>query len=199
VRALPTLYMGRARFARDVVEEIRTHLAGRYFATVIRHSVKLAEAASHGVPIATYCRRCTGYEDYKALAAEVLQMESQPEGELQPEGETEIEMAGTTTPDVEAAPGPTAPKSTTDGVVFALEAPQAQRVQLVGDFNQWMLDGNEMTQSGNVWTRVLHLQPGRYQYRYVVDGLWCSDPLNTLVEPSPYGGENSVCVVDEIH
>ena len=50
-RALVTLYSGRSQFARDVVQEIRTHFAGRYFNTVIRHSVKLAEAASHGLPI----------------------------------------------------------------------------------------------------------------------------------------------------
>ena len=192
VRALATLYMGRTRFARDVVAEIRSHLSGRHFATVIRHSVKLAEAASHGVPIATYCRRCTGFDDYKELAAEVLEMEPKPESD------TPSEMASTTIVNPDMVQGPCAPTPTTDGIVFALEAPQAQRVQLVGDFNQWMLDdGNEMTQSGNVWTRVLRLEPGRYQYRYVVDGLWCSDPLNTLVEASPYGVENSVCVVDE--
>ena len=222
VRALATLYMGRARFARDVVDEIRTHLAGRYFTTVIRHSVKLAEAASHGMPIAGYCRRCTGFEDYKALAAEVLEMEPQPLSEQSSEQPSEqlseqlIEPANelarepaietvnetpvtVTAPDAEKLEAPCAPKPTLDGVVFALEAPEAHRVQLVGDFNEWMLDGNEMTQSGKVWTSVLQLQPGRYRYRYVVDGLWCSDPLNAQVEPSPYGGDNSVCVVDEAH
>ena len=222
VRALATLYMGRARFARDVIEEIRTHLAGRHFATVIRHSVKLAEAASHGVPIASYCRRCTGFEDYKALAAEVLEMEPQPlsEQSSEPANEAVNEAANelasepvsetvnetvnetpitVTAPDAEQLEAPCAPKPTEGGVVFALEAPEAQRVQLVGDFNEWMLDGNEMTQSGKVWTSVLRLQPGRYRYRYVIDGLWCSDPLNAQVEPSPYGGDNSVCVVDEAH
>jgi chromosome partitioning protein len=63
VRALVTLYSGRSRFVREVVEEIRTHLAGRHFKTVIRYSVKLAEAASHGLPIAGYCHRCAGFED----------------------------------------------------------------------------------------------------------------------------------------
>ena len=86
---------------------------------------------------------------------------------------------------------------TPDGVVFALEAPGARRVQLVGDFNGWMLDGNELTPVGMVWTSVLKLPPGRYRYRYVIDGTWCSDPLNREVEASPYGGHNSVIVVPE--
>jgi chromosome partitioning protein len=74
-RALVTLYSGRTQFARDVVTEIYRHLGGRYFNTIIRRSVKLAEAASHGMPIARYCRDCAGFEDYQSLTAEVLRME----------------------------------------------------------------------------------------------------------------------------
>jgi chromosome partitioning protein len=175
VRALVTLYSGRSQFVKEVVDEIRKHLAGRHFNTVIRHSVKLAEAASHGLPISGYCRRCAGFEDYEALAEEVLDMEEAWLSRLRP----------------------TAPTLTPDGVVFAIEAPHARSVQLVGDFNGWTPDRNEMMPSGAVWTSVLKLQPGRYQYRYVVDGHWRSDPLNGEVEPSPYGGDNSVLVVSE--
>jgi chromosome partitioning protein len=188
VRALITLYSGRTQFAREVVEEIRKHLAERHFNTVIRYSVKLAEAASHGLPIAGYCHRCTGFEDYEALAAEVLQMEPAP-------------SLSDKVSDFACEQGdflhPSAPMMTPDGVVFALEAPGARRVQLVGDFNAWMLDGNELAPVGMVWTSVLKLPPGRYRYRYVIDGNWCSDPLNREVEASPYGGHNSVIVVPE--
>lgn len=75
-RVLVTLYSGRTPFVKAVVEEVRHHLDGRHFETVIRYSVKLAEAASHGVPITHYCRRCAGFDDYQALAAEVLQQEA---------------------------------------------------------------------------------------------------------------------------
>jgi hypothetical protein len=185
MRALVTLYAGRSRFAREVVEDIRKHLSGRCFNTVIRHSVKLAEAASHGLPIAGYCHRCAGFEDYEALAAEVLQMEIAGAADAPPTrtGHTDVRQR------------PTAPTVTPGGVFFALEAPNAQRVHLVGDFNGWTPDGSEMTPSGKVWTSVLKLEPGRYQYRYIIDGNWCRDPLNMAVAPSPYGGDNSVLVV----
>jgi chromosome partitioning protein len=192
VRALATLYNGRTRFARDVVDEIRSHLAGRYFTTVIRYSMKLAEAASHGLPIAAYSRRCAGFDDYEALAAEVLEMEKVSASEAAAETAKAPEELQKF-----VLYGASGPRRTGEGVVFALEAPEAHRVQLVGDFNEWALDGAEMTQSGGVWTQLLRLQPGRYRYRYVVDGCWCSDPRNTDVEPSPYGGDNSVCVVAE--
>jgi len=93
--------------------------------------------------------------------------------------------------------GPTAPRPTADGVVFAIEAPSARRVQLVGDFNGWALDGNDMEVVGRVWAKVLKLQPGRYQYRYVVDGEWQNDPLNEQLEPTPFGGHNSLFVLNE--
>jgi chromosome partitioning protein len=186
VRALITLYSGRSQFAREIVNEVRKHLAGRCFNTVVRHSIKLAEAASHGLPIAGYCHRCAGFEDYEALAAEVLQMEA-----ASPQFETTNETAIKS----DDPPRPTAPRTTADGVLFAIEAPNAHRVQLAGDFNGWALEGNEMTPTGTVWTRVLKLQPGRYRYRYVVDGDWRSDPMNGQVEASPYGGHNSVFVL----
>src|SRR5881397_3060422 len=81
-RVLVTLYSGRSPFVKAVVDEIRHHLDGRHFDVVIRYSIKLAEAASHGVPIVDYCRHCAGFDDYQALATEVLQREADfPDGE----------------------------------------------------------------------------------------------------------------------
>src|SRR5207247_7152321 len=59
------------------------------------------------------------------------------------------------------------------------------------DFNDWNLDGSEMEPGDGIWKKVVNLPPGRYRYRYIVDGRWQSDPLNAAVEPSPYGGHRS--------
>ena len=191
-RVLLTLYSGRTPFVRAVVDEIRSHLGGRHFETIIRYSVKLAEAASHGVPIADYARCCAGYEDYRAFTAEVLQQDTERPNR---EAITLADVAIPTEDDDSERPLP--PAVTHAGVMFTLEAPDAARVQLAGDFNGWVLDGNEMNPVGRVWKKVVKLHPGRYRYRYVVDGMWQSDPLNPAVEPSPYGGHNSIIVVDE--
>lgn len=71
----------------------------------------------------------------------------------------------------------------------------ARCVQLAGDFNSWQTSGSEMEHSGPVWWKVLPLSPGRYHYRYVVDGHWQSDPANPEAEVSPYGDFNSVVTV----
>jgi chromosome partitioning protein len=192
-RVLVTLYSGRTPFVKAVVDEIRHHLDGRHFDTVIRYSVKLAEAASHAVPIADYCKYCVGFDDYQALAAEVLQQEAAlPEGERVT---TNGNATGETARDDRARPS--APAVTSEGVMFTIEAPDAERVQLAGDFNDWTLDGNEMEPMGGVWKKMVKLPPGRYRYRYVVDGRWQNDPLNAAIEPSPYGGDDSVLVMDE--
>jgi chromosome partitioning protein len=177
-RVLVTLYPGRTPFVRAVVDEVRRHLAGRHFETVVRHSVKLAEAASHGLPVTRYARHSVGFEDYQALANEILQQE-----------------AGIGA--MERVEGAAAPAVTPDGVMFTVEAPNATNVQLAGDFNDWSPGTAEMEPVGRIWTKMLKLAPGRYRYRFVIDGQWCRDPSNAIIEPSPFGGEDSVLVLDQ--
>lgn len=190
-RVLVTLYTGRTAYSRAVLEEIHTHLRDRYFATTIRYSIKLAEAASHGVPVVDYSRQCAGFEDYQALAGEVLQQEAalgvrDRAADRKRDGRTVAERQPL---------APSAPTVTQNGVRFTVAAHDAHRVQLAGDFNDWVADGNDMEPAGDVWVRILKLPPGRYRYRFVVDGQWQSDPLNSAAEPSPYGGNDSLLVL----
>jgi chromosome partitioning protein len=177
-RVLVTLYSGRSPFVKAVVEEVHRHLPGRYFETVVRYSVKLAEAASHGVPITSYAKESVGYEDYRNLAREVLAQE----GSIEPVEEVAVATAPTVTP---------------EGVVFTLEAPNALQVQIAGDFNDWAPERTVMEPVGRIWRKVLELAPGRYRYRYVIDGQWLTDPLNPVVEPSPFSGNDSLLVLEE--
>ena len=206
-RALITLYPGRSEFVREVAEEIRKYLGDLSFNTVIRYSVKLSEAASHGQPIAQYCTRCVGFLDYRELAREVLLQEA---GEpARAGGENTAQGAGTSSPhpldgvvhEVARASseitGPAPPTVTKEGVLFTLEAPDAHCVQIAGDFNGWVPVGSEMGNAGRIWRKVISLPPGRHRYRYVVDGTWQTDPLNPQVEGTPYGDQNSVVVLDK--
>ncbi len=183
-RALITLYPGRSEFVRAVADELRTHLADRMFATTIRYSAKLAEAASHALPVADYCRRCAGFEDYSALAQEVL-LQEQVAGVAAglPPDEVSPSLRGAALPVMEK------------GVLFTLSAPGARCVQLAGDFNGWKAEGGEMEPKGDHWQKTVLLPPGRYSYRYVVDGCWQADPLNPDSEVSPFGELNSIVVV----
>jgi chromosome partitioning protein len=188
--ALLTLYAGRFVFAKEVAAEIREHLGEKALNTVIRYSVKLAEAASHGIPICSYCKRCAGFEDYQSLTAEILQQESGFSMTVPLGMRNREDNALESVPDGISLPA--APIPTENGVLFTLKAPEAHHVQLAGDFNSWTPGSNEMEFSNGVWRTMLALAPGRYRYRYVVDGSWQSDPLNVCTEPGPFGEQDSV-------
>ena len=68
---LLTMYDGRTRLAVQVAAEVRRHLEGAVYDTVVPRSVRLSEAPSHGVPIAIYDPSSRGAEAYGRLAAEV--------------------------------------------------------------------------------------------------------------------------------
>ena len=178
VRILPTLYDGRTRYARETLADIRELFKDLCFDTVIRQNVKLRETARQGVPIARYAPSANGALDYAAVAIEV--------------------EAGQQSPVVEGA----ASHSLTElrEVMVRFSDSQAGDVRIAGDFNGWVPDKGvrsviEAENGSRVWTKILHLPPGTYQYRYVVDGEWREDPVNASTAPSAAGRVNSVLVV----
>ena len=68
---LLTMYDGRTRLSVQVAAEVRRHLEGTVYDTVVPRSIRLSEAPSHGVPIAIYDPSSRGAEAYGRLAAEV--------------------------------------------------------------------------------------------------------------------------------
>jgi chromosome partitioning protein len=54
-----------------VAAEVRRHLADAVYETVVPRSVRLAEAPSHGLPIAQYAPESRGAAAYRALATEL--------------------------------------------------------------------------------------------------------------------------------
>jgi len=76
---------------------------------------------------------------------------------------------------------------------FRLEQfPDAQNVFVAGSFNGWSKSGYKMVKKKNVWLFPIHLNPGKYTYKFVVDGKFILDPSNDLWEDNEYGTGNSV-------
>jgi chromosome partitioning protein len=76
---LLTMYDDRTNLAQQVTETLREYFRERLFRTVIPRNIRLAEAPSHGKPVALYDPRSRGTEAYFELASEFLsrnQMES---------------------------------------------------------------------------------------------------------------------------
>ncbi len=99
------------------------------------------------------------------------------------------------------------PQEVKGGIVFRYYAPSARQVTLAGNFNNWGgtqgggrydpgIDPMSDTDGDGVWTIVVPLPPGRYQYKFVIDGgvRWEKDP-NNLDTGTEGGIENSLIVV----
>ncbi len=56
----------------QVAHDVRQHLPGRVFQTVVPRNVRLSEAPSFGKPVILYDIRCAGAEAYLRLAREVI-------------------------------------------------------------------------------------------------------------------------------
>jgi len=58
----------------------------------------------------------------------------------------------------------------------------AKIVSLSGNFNNWDKGGYTMEHKGDEWLISIQLKPGRYVYKFIVDGEWIQDPGNKLWE-----------------
>jgi chromosome partitioning protein len=69
---LLTMYDNRNNLAQQVTDTLREYFKDRLFRTVIPRNVRLAEAPSHGKPVALYDPRSRGTEAYFEMAGEYL-------------------------------------------------------------------------------------------------------------------------------
>jgi chromosome partitioning protein len=69
---LLTMYDDRTNLAQQVTETLREYFKEKLFQTVIPRNIRLAEAPSHGKPVALYDSRSRGTEAYFELTGEFL-------------------------------------------------------------------------------------------------------------------------------
>jgi 1,4-alpha-glucan branching enzyme len=94
----------------------------------------------------------------------------------------------------EAAKAPKA-ASKAQTVELKIEVPQAKSVSVAGTFNNWDDKKTPLQKDGKGWKAVLPLSPGRYEYKFVVDGQWVCDPKAKEAVQNDFGSSNSVLVV----
>lgn len=175
---LVTIFDSRLRHSFKVLEEIRENFKDKLFKTMIHINVSLKEAQLAGSHILNYDKYCRGAKDYFSLAKELIAREIPLEERLKEILKEEL------------------PKL--KEVVFQILAPEAKEVYLAGDFNNWSLNEDSKLQKREegVWFKRLSLNSGRYRYRFVIDGNWQRDLQNPNTEPNPFGGLNSLLIID---
>lgn len=96
----------------------------------------------------------------------------------------------------------TKPRSTE--TLFECRAPTAKHAFVAGSFNNWDPRAMPMEKSRDgTWRAHLDLQPGRYEYKFIVDDCWCCGPdadersLPDCV-PNDFGTMNRVIEIPQI-
>ena len=79
-------------------------------------------------------------------------------------------------------------------LTFTFEHPNARQVALIGTFNRWMPDGRVRTEKqGNQWIFHISVDPGRYEYAFLVDGSEVvPDPRAVFHRNNGFGVPNSI-------
>lgn len=91
-----------------------------------------------------------------------------------------------------------AKRKTIQSTEFSLSAPEAKEVFVAGDFNNWNASEHAMRKfKDGKYIKKLKLKPGRYEYQFVVDGQWWTDPANPNRQPNSFGSENSVIEIND--
>jgi hypothetical protein len=76
---------------------------------------------------------------------------------------------------------------------------KAHTVAIAGDFNGWSPQANllEDPDGDGIWTATLDLEPGRYEYMFVLDGeKWFPDPNALRYVKDGFGNKNAILEIN---
>ena len=76
---------------------------------------------------------------------------------------------------------------------------KAHTVAIAGDFNGWNPQANllEDPEGDGIWTGTLKLEPGRYEYMFVMDGeKWLPDPNALRYVKDGFGNKNAILEIN---
>jgi len=83
-------------------------------------------------------------------------------------------------------------------VTFSINLSDAEEVILMGDFNDWNPKKHPMRKGRNgVWIKSVIISPGRYEYKFLVDGHWKEDLQNGQTCMNCFGTYNNIFNLSE--
>lgn len=187
VTLLANMFDVRTRIARNMLEMLQSQLPIELCTTRIRNSVRVREAACHGSPLTEHAPRAPVTGDFRELAEELL-------GSVLQHGRSQAVHESGIQPGTPAAA--VAENSNLKEVVFRFDNVKSRRVQIAGEFNNWIPDKGVTTEilDGSL-QKILRVSPGGYEYRLIIDGVWQQDPANPEAAPNDMGEYNSLLYV----
>jgi enterochelin esterase-like enzyme len=88
------------------------------------------------------------------------------------------------------------PVPSTGNTTFTLRGhTDAEAVAIYGSFNDWIQTRNYCAKETDGWVCRIDLTPGKYTYKFLVDGVGLNDPDNSATEDDGNGRMDSVVIV----
>lgn len=176
---LVSLFDIDSSFAETFYERMQNNYGEDVFKTKIHRTTALREATQAGKSIIDFKQHSISFVDFMSLAHEVVLWENE---HLLEEILSAEDMK---------------PKRTPVGICFLHKSEDALSVQLAGNFNNWDPERTRLSklQGSDVWYTILPLDSGSYEYQYVVDGKYTTDPANPDIEEAKFGIKRSVLSV----
>jgi len=168
-RGLITFYEKKAAISKEIEQDIVTALNGHVFNTKIRRSIKFNATQRIGRTVIEDGSRRSGvaFHDYMNLTSELIswiENSDQDRITLLKDGYTKTEIR----------------EDLLQPVSFRMKKDiEANEVFLAGDFNNWNPIALQRTDEG--WEKNLKLEPGKYDYKFIINGNWVLDPDNEKV------------------
>lgn len=180
-KVLVSNFDSRLQHSFDILTRIKDTFKEKVFSTIIHINVKLQESQAAGKTIFGFDKYSRGAKDFFSFAREIITSQQKVE---------DVTMQKIS----EKLKNITSKKlKEFHHVTFSFNAPTARSVFVVGDFNNWGVnESTKLEKTNGLWSKVLPLRTGKYQYKFVVDGQWIEDPTNPRTVANPFGEKNSI-------
>jgi len=182
---LPNGFDLRTRFERSLLERLSMTHPGSMLDARIHRTVRLREAADLGLTVDQHDPRCRACEEFRALAEELWSLAD------------DFSLDALDSEALDEWDGLLHGRASAERPVrFEVRLPEASAVAITGDFTSWSVQGEALRRGteGEWWTE-LRLAPGVYEYKFIVDGVWRTDPENVERVRNSYGQLNSLLTV----
>jgi len=165
-KGLITFYEKKSEFAKEFEQDILKTLSGKMLNSRIRRSMKYNKTQRMGKTVIEFGSRKGGiaFHDYKDLVAEIIEWTTNDKiGMLKKATSKTVVRANMLKP-----------------VSFRMKDDvKARDVFIAGEFNDWA--PIPLNKRNGSWEKSLNLKPGKYDYKYIINGNWVLDPGNDIV------------------
>ena len=176
IRYLISMYDLDSDFSATFHKRFKRDYGNALFETKIHRASVIREATHAGQSVIDFDPQSISYLDFLALANEVILWQNQDLIEKIVFNPVSL------------------PQKTPLGVCFTFKDKIARSVKISGDFNNWTPEATPLIklEQKDIWYTFLPLEKGKYNYQYVIDGKYQTDPVNPETAVSTFGVKQSV-------